>query len=372
MRQKAIHPDLLVSLKKELEYCFGKKIVSYRDCIQLVEDIQQKTGFSVNVNTIRRFFGLVKTKYTASASTLSIFSKYCGFNSIEDIGVVANRAQYTEQVHKKEILRYLVNLYETLPTVDEFMHVGCNIVEQTLEFLERNPELIEPFQREIAETEAGQYYYFEKMVNIDQLNGYYGEGLRYYLRSKNTSDAKILTDALQCVKGYFKKDSAYIEKHYKLLNSTVLQDVKPHIQAWQIAAQLCYNYITNKPPDDALSEAYKHLNNLVEKRRSRLYIFPDYEIIISTFLCLNGHLDEALQFLKECRSITEKKKLTTSRYYNNLFQLFSDYLQTSETSPYLPLSPNLKKKSIGGAGFNKNLIKNLNEILSKAYDNKFN
>ena len=77
--------EALSALKKELEQNFGRKIISYRDCVQLVEDIYQKTESTVNVNTLRRFFGLVKTNYTASRSTLLILSKYCGFNSPDEI-----------------------------------------------------------------------------------------------------------------------------------------------------------------------------------------------------------------------------------------------------------------------------------------------
>ena len=39
-------------------------------------------------------------------------------------------------------------------------------------FLERNPSLIDKFQREIAETTTGQHYYYEKWPNIDRLNGF--------------------------------------------------------------------------------------------------------------------------------------------------------------------------------------------------------
>ncbi|HLG38082.1 MAG TPA: hypothetical protein VI461_00390, partial [Chitinophagaceae bacterium] len=82
--------NLLSSLRKELEHSFGRKIITSRDCIQMVEDIYHKTGETVNANTLRRFFGLVKADYPASVSTLNILSKYCGFNSIDEIGNTTN------------------------------------------------------------------------------------------------------------------------------------------------------------------------------------------------------------------------------------------------------------------------------------------
>ena len=62
--------DLLPALRKELENSFGRKVLSSRDCLQMVDDIYQKTGYTINTNTLRRFFGLVKTDYNASPSTL--------------------------------------------------------------------------------------------------------------------------------------------------------------------------------------------------------------------------------------------------------------------------------------------------------------
>ncbi|RYG33572.1 MAG: hypothetical protein EOO01_33065, partial [Chitinophagaceae bacterium] len=69
MTINTMKPEAIAALKKELEKNFGRKIASYRDCVQLVDDIYQKTESTVNVNTVRRFFGLVKTNYNPSPAT---------------------------------------------------------------------------------------------------------------------------------------------------------------------------------------------------------------------------------------------------------------------------------------------------------------
>src|SRR5262245_47913821 len=95
--------DLLLSLKKELENSFGRKIASSRDCNQMVEDIYQKTGETINANTLRRFFGLVKADYPPSSSTLTILSKYCGFNSLEEIQHLSLNDSPETAINKEEI-----------------------------------------------------------------------------------------------------------------------------------------------------------------------------------------------------------------------------------------------------------------------------
>jgi hypothetical protein len=42
------------------------------------------------------------------------------------------------------------------------------------------PGAFDRFQRAIAKTRNGQEFYFEQFVNLDELNSFYGDGLRYY------------------------------------------------------------------------------------------------------------------------------------------------------------------------------------------------
>src|SRR5688572_19204378 len=99
--------DLLPTLRAEIESSFGRKVVSSRDCLQMVDDIYQKTGYTINVNTLRRFFGLVKTVYKASPSTLTILLKYCGFSSLDELENINSSQQSDTSVNKEEILHYL-------------------------------------------------------------------------------------------------------------------------------------------------------------------------------------------------------------------------------------------------------------------------
>ena len=89
------------------------------------------------------------------------------------------------------------------------------IVQQTIIFLERNPSLIDRFQREIATTKGGQYYYYERCVNMDRLNGYYGDGLKYYLRGKNNNESKIFANSLLVLRYWMTEDLSLLEKHMK-------------------------------------------------------------------------------------------------------------------------------------------------------------
>src|SRR5690606_41619311 len=116
----------VTSLKKELENSFGRRIKSSRDCIQMVDDIYHKTGETINSNTLRRFFGLVKADYPASTSTLNILSRYCGFNSIDEIEQISNSDNGETVIHKEEIVKYMVSLFRSSRSEERRVGKECS------------------------------------------------------------------------------------------------------------------------------------------------------------------------------------------------------------------------------------------------------
>jgi hypothetical protein len=292
--------DLLPALRKELEINFGRKILSSRDCLQMVDDIYQKTGYTINANTLRRFFGLVKTAYTASPSTLMILTKYCGFNSIDEVKNISAGVNTDTSINKEEILHYLVSSFKNFPVRDNYNPVMEVLIQQTVIFLERNPSLIDRFQREIAGTPAGQYYYFERSVNMDRLNTYYGDGLRYYLRSKNSAEAIIFAHSLLVFRYWLTGNSELVEKNMAILSSVPVSINFPsHILARYIAARLFYTHSKGDIPDKILTEASKYYS-VISSRTDQFD--PDFDLIIGEALILTNHYGEGAEYIRRGKS----------------------------------------------------------------------
>jgi hypothetical protein len=292
--------DLLPALRKELESSFGRKVVSSRDCLQMVDDIYQKTGYTINANTLRRFFGLVKTSYSASPSTLTILSKYCGFNSLDELENISSSPRTDSSVNTEEVFQYLVSLFKNFPVGEIFNPVMTSIVQQTVSFLERNSSLIERFQREVAGTPAGQYYYFERSVNMDRLNGYYGEGLRYYLRAKNNNEARVFTYSLQVFRYWLSNDAELIEKNMAALASVSMTINYPsHILARYIAARLYYANYKADIPDKILADAAKYYAAINARSETP---DPDFDLIVGEALILTNHVAEGSEYIRRGKS----------------------------------------------------------------------
>ncbi|HZI54444.1 MAG TPA: hypothetical protein VFD56_12095, partial [Chitinophagaceae bacterium] len=248
--------DLLPALRKELETSFGRRVLSSRDCLQMVDDIYQKTGYTINTNTLRRFFGLVRTNYNASPSTLSILLKYCGFNSIDELENISSGINTDATINKEEVHHYLVALFKNLSIEEENNTIIESLVQQTVVFLERNPSLIDRFQREIATSPAGQYYYFEQSVNMDRLNNYYGDGLRFYLREKNDNEAFVFSNSIQVLRYWLTNNSELLENAMaELAAITVNSSYPSHIYARYMAARLYYAHSKGEAIDKIMAEA---------------------------------------------------------------------------------------------------------------------
>jgi hypothetical protein len=299
----------LPTLKKEIQEHFGRPVATSRDCNLLSEELFQKTSFKVNPNTLRRFFGLVKAPYPPSAATLSILSKYCGFESLDElVHHNGNGHQKGEGLHSSEsLLRYFVGLFKHTPVEEPVDKTFLALVKQTILFLQQHPELASKFQKAIAKTPNGQRYYFELYAHIDQLNSYYGEGLVYYLKEKKTPDAQIRGHALLLMGGWLTNDAAAVRKHIAKIGDQHLCDTAhPVICARYFASRLYHAHMENQPTADILAEALVQHNRIVPSD-GYFHNFPAFEYIFSLALTLTQHFSEALYYLEQAETKYKSK-----------------------------------------------------------------
>ncbi|RYZ24768.1 MAG: hypothetical protein EOO10_19970, partial [Chitinophagaceae bacterium] len=201
-------------LKSEVERCYGKRIVTYSDCLTLSKEITLRTGFRLNVNTLRRFFGLVQAVYPPSVTTLDILSRFSGFQSFENYRIFQTTQTDAADVGLSPLLHYADVLFNSAAATTYTDPTWTGIVRETILFMEKHPHLIDTFQRNIARTRIGQDIFFEQFVNLDQLNGNFGAGLRYYLAQKNNREGRLFTHALLCLRYYLTMDAQSLERHY--------------------------------------------------------------------------------------------------------------------------------------------------------------
>lgn len=354
--------SLIPALKKELENSFGRKVVSSRDCLQMVDDIYKKTGYSINANTLRRFFGLVKTDYSASPSTLIILSKYCGFDSIDDIEKVSFKEHSDTSINKEEVLHYMVSLFKDLDINERHRALVENIIQQTISFLERNPSLIDKFQREMAKIPAGQYYYYELSVNMDRLNDYYGDGLRYYLRNNDSNEAKVFANSMQVFRYWLTEKPSLMEKHITEISSiSVNHNFPSHILGRYVAARLYYANARNESVEKILIDATKYHVAIMTKRGNTYLSYPYFELAVTEALILTNQDEEGVEYIKRGKSFLANAR-EDSRHP---FSIWENIIDNKKYKINKAITGNFKKYIPDATNYHLN--KRYNNLVSSLY-----
>ncbi|RYZ50185.1 MAG: hypothetical protein EOO14_19680, partial [Chitinophagaceae bacterium] len=223
MREKNI-----TLLRKEIEAHFGRKVLSNKECIELSKDIFTKSGLLVSVTTLRRFFGLIKSDHLPSYTTLNHLAVYCGHRSYDDLEPLQSAGEPNPEESK--LVRYIVSLFTNTVTDDVHDPTYLSLVRHTILFLNGQPLLMDAFQRAIAKTKNGQTFYFERFINVDKLNGYFGRGLEYYLAEKKTKEAQIFGHALLALRYWLsKKDDLFLLHAQELLSYGLDRAIHPFV-----------------------------------------------------------------------------------------------------------------------------------------------
>ncbi len=299
---KALKSKVKDIISYEVEHLFGRRIISSGDCNELSNEIYRKTTLQLNPNTLRRFFGLVKASYPPAQSTLMILAKYCGFESLEDIYKIKNTGPIEDgMINPETVLHFFVSIFRDSVIIQPNDKLFINMVIQTIKFLNANKFLTDKFQSLIAKTTSGNNYYFEQLVNVDSLNSFYGNGLRYYVKEKGTPEAEVFTASLYVFKYWLSgEDEKVMKSAAKILPFTYFDTMHPCMLARQFAAFLFYHNVTGTESEDTRIEMHKSYAGLkasaVDDKLLNHFIY-----IISEALMLTGFPEDALFYLKKIK-----------------------------------------------------------------------
>lgn len=284
-------------LKNEVEECFGKKVVSYGECCELSEEILAKTGFRINPNTLRRLFGLVKTNHLPSFATLNILSRYCGFTSIDHFQKTKQTEKTNGRFEEQQILNYLTNIFKKTTVRGQNDQTFLDLCRHTIGLISLYPGLADKFHKIVAKTKNGQEYYFEQCVNIDHLNSFYGDGIRYYLAEKKTTEAQIFGYSLLCFKHWLVKDDEMLMERFKELEKLRLtKSVHPFVCGRYYASKLYFANATGSGVERILLDAHQ-MHETIKPANDNYKLFPCFEYILGGVLVVTGHYSEAIYYL---------------------------------------------------------------------------
>ena len=308
-------------IQNEVESVFGRRIITSRDCIELSDEIFNKTKLRLNPNTLRRYFGLVKADYPPSKSTLSILATYCGFHSLEEARQAGRGPKDDGAVQSHEgILYHLISLFRDIPVNNVQDSTFFYVVKHVIKFLNKNASMADKFQNMVAKTQSGLDYYFEKMANVDRLNGYFGAGLRYYRQEKASAEGNIFVESLQIFRYWLSKDKVSLtESAMRMLAVERPEFTDPFIAA-RYYAGLLYSYaVTGMQADKIRYDMLKHHTALTNRCDAEAYLFFNYTV--AEACVFTGFYEDALYYVScymEASGGNVQRSTSTYHYFNNV------------------------------------------------------
>jgi AraC-like DNA-binding protein len=235
----------LRDLLKEVENTLRCNISTSSNCNQLSREILNKTSCYLSPQTLRRVFGLVKTKSLPSHFTLDTLCKYCGYQDWSQFATEKKRTTGTS-APKETFSKWILDFYQSpalnvWPSIDYFF--ACrNIAERIVS----DKALYRALPPQLASMPSGQILFFECFPYIDGLGNGYQKHLQVYLHNKRDNwEAQVFANCLLFLGAYLTKSDKQIKYYYSVINSIkcpVPGDIHPLPTARYVGVQILYHH----------------------------------------------------------------------------------------------------------------------------------
>lgn len=285
--------NLLNFLKIEVADRFGRSITSAADCIDLSDSILEKTGFYISPNTLRRFFGIIKNNFNPSASTLRILSIYCGYRDYSEFEKHQKTNQDEKYIDNEHCLlqQFIITIFKTMPQEQITGGTCSQFVKHTIYLLSRYPHINQNFQKEIARTANGRYL-FETYIDIDHLNSYYGDGIRYYLLENSDDYGFLFGNYLLCLKYWLSNDTNQLASTFNSMTERYKKASGLNTTLYLIAQQLYHDQLNIDTTLHHLNDLQKNIHNVTSAKK--ILFLNDHLLLI---LVLTRKYETAIAFM---------------------------------------------------------------------------
>lgn len=106
------------TLQKAIERKFGMRITTESDCRNLADRIEDKTGRSLSITTLKRLWGLIDYRFRPAKYTLDTLALFLGYDSWKDFEMSVKKVNYSKYSH---------SLWNDLK--QKAMHItGCGLI----------------------------------------------------------------------------------------------------------------------------------------------------------------------------------------------------------------------------------------------------
>jgi hypothetical protein len=300
----------LTQLRQHITRKFGKPISSHYDAIQLQEAIVKESGKRLSTQTIKRFFGLIKSSSRPDPATLDALSGYLKFSSYKDfqnwLSLSVTNVDTEEHDWASEIvLQVLKDIHP------ENLHEKglLQLVKNLFTLFERHPNLTSTIYPKLAASKFGRRYFFEQFVHYDALASHYGMGLEHFLLHEKDRPARFFGYSMLCLRDFLTGNNQGCKYYYEKVAEYPLNEVNtfhPFLIGRFHSSHLYMDYISGRNSVDYIGgQIHELINN--HRHTEDIYDgFPCAELVFAEALVFTGHFQEAYELLNH-KKIKEYK-----------------------------------------------------------------
>jgi hypothetical protein len=355
-KRSAVNENIIGLLKQFVRNKTHLPCSSFADMQQLQLQVKNAINEYLSIQTLNRFFGLIHNRFKPAASTLDILSRFVNYRSFAEFELF-NRELLNSHNECSDHAGLIISLLSNVEpsTIDEG-GLLC-VLKNLVDLMEKDSCLAKDVYPFLASTEFGQKYFFEHLVNIDALNGHYGEGLAYYLLNTQNREQQFFAYCMLCFR-YFLSDNQLLFYNYfnKIIDykRSEIKTFHPNLIARYYATIVFSNFLNNELVN--ISDEATTVIQGLRKNHEIGVSFPMVEYIFGRALILVGEYHSASEILRQASADVEHTISSTypgfvNQY--NLLQLYADFndgqineqkaikhLQSIEAKPFYFLSQN--------------------------------
>jgi len=302
-----------LALKEQIQSTYGQNISTSSDVSRLCADILIKTGVSLSSSTLYRLILSATNKNIPYQNTLDILADYCGhgnwntfckqhdqrtnINTEQDILPDAMGLRLLQICLQNHDFKSVIDYTKLLPepwVIDYPLQV--KISETYGVAMRHDAQVRKVMLKELALIPQGRHFFYETFVDLDHLNGYYGDALDQYENyTTKLSQRKTLNDLLfiKCLRFWRAHQSRDLRKvkqlGHQLFNTYHPGEIHPDnevhfypVARWR-AYRLIYWHYTDQLTQDKIENTILNIEemmNMSQPHEVRVYMSKLFEALL--------------------------------------------------------------------------------------------
>jgi hypothetical protein len=289
-------------LKELVRIKSGLSCNSFSDIRQLQVQIKLIAGEILSLQTLNRFFGLIKNDFHCSKVTLDIICLYVNYDSLSEFTNACDEP-LGNLLKKEQATKMLAIMFTGINPEGGIEMSLCKLCLNIYKCIDKKEIPENDAYAALAGTELGRKYIFETCVYVDKLNGHFGAGLNFYILQSKKPKEFLFANSVLCLRSFLNADARAFEIHFKKITNTTpdeIRDFSPIVIA-RYGAALILNEILNSSTKPITEKVAAIITLITTKTDDKLQANLACTILAEALLLAGVH-DEVLRILNLSKS----------------------------------------------------------------------